>query len=416
MALNISLRRLVERFYSPTRPTPGSRNGCTIPLLGLDGCGKSKLLRHLKPEGPVQTIPTMGIYLETAIVEMPSITERPLNIRSWNVGGCGTRLPPAFIAHYTQTAGSDALIWVVDSTDRTRLAESVHEFHLVVELVSYPTMKAQAIPVLILATKQDLPCAMTPREIQTSFASATSGLSSFVVGITTFNETVAQGALLRAFRWLLESVEHARAGRPHPPSPNDDPPCPTALQVEVLLEAWLARVEADCSAARFLLQFANATLPAWDHYTRIRAIYCILAGSGRQKGRDLILNGLQKHCTLRDSDAFHVTLTYFWIQVVHFCICDMPPGPMLEAQFPCASDNVDGEREPPDAGFILFLRLNPLVVDEELWLEYYSRDVMMSTKAIAKMVLPDRRRLPNIVGREVISSSLKCRAQTRIEH
>ncbi|KAJ7694855.1 ADP-ribosylation factor family-domain-containing protein [Mycena rosella] len=466
MTPNLSLRRFVDRFYS--RPS-SSKNGYTIPLLGLAACGKTTFLTRMTIREPVKTSPTLGIYLETANVRLAAITDKPLNIRSWDVGGSGKRLPPAFLAHYTQTAGSDALIWMVDSSDRERLAESVEELGCVVDLVSYPTMNSREIPVLILATKQDFSNAMTPGEIQKAFESVTSGLNVFVVG-NTLEQSLTEGTLPEAFRWLLRSVENVRAGKPPPPSPTDDPRSPLALEIK--LDSWLERAETDSSTTQLLLRFENINLPAWDHYTRIRVMYSMLTVPGRNTGRAMIMQGFATYTTLSEQ-PFHVTMTYFWIQVVHFCICGMPPAaaaaPQLgsnagslsyleamldnEMLFDAESiaskpasdwslldDDMDGSSDedgdslgaqdensvdteedseseaddsdktgPPDAGFVRFLLLSPFVADEELWTEYYSRDVMMSPKARARMVLPDRRRLPNLVGREVISSSLKGR-------
>ncbi|KAJ7449192.1 ADP-ribosylation factor family-domain-containing protein [Mycena latifolia] len=461
--LSLRVRLLIDRFSSRAS---GTRHGYTIPLLGLDACGKTTLLQRMNMDQLVRTIgvPTMGIFLEAATIGLPGMVNELIKIRSWDVGGCGKRLPPAFLAHYTQTAGSDALIWLVDSSDRERLTESVEELSHVVQLVSYPTMNAKDIPVLILATKQDLPHAMTPGEVQSAFASVTSGLNVFVLG-TTLTQSLTEGALPEAFRWLMESVDNARTGKPPPPSPPDDLSSPTALEIE--LDSWLERAEKDSSATRFLRQFENASLHGWDHYTRIRAIYTMLTLSGRQKGRDMILQGIEKYTAISEQ-PFNVTMTYFWIQVVHFCICGMPPATaqivsssyesvsylesMLdtetlfdsesitsapasdwslleddtegslgidseddgnsidsESEEADAVDHSDDSGEPSDAGFVRFLLLNPFIADEDLWIEYYSRDLMMGSKARAKMVLPDRRRLPNLVGREVISSSLKKR-------
>lgn len=63
------------------------------------------------------------------------------------------------------------------------------------------------------------------------------------------------------------------------------------------------------------------------------------------------------------------------------------------------------ERTPTSAevdGFCYFLLLNPYVVDGDLWLDYYSRDVMMSIEAETHFVLPDRKQLPNLITRDVV--------------
>ncbi|KAJ7471148.1 ADP-ribosylation factor family-domain-containing protein [Mycena galericulata] len=452
MPPNLSIRRLMDRFS----PRGRGKSGYTIPLLGLDNCGKTTLLHRLKIGELAETHPCIDLYLETAMVRLQASSEEPIKMPSWDVGGCGKRIPRAILSHFAQTAGSDALVWVVNSTDE-RLADSVHELRDALDLLSYPDLTASDIPVLILATKQDLPKATTAREVQNAFAPVVSGSRVFVVG-TSLDQSLTEGALADAFRWLLESVENARAGKPPPPSPTDG--SRSALALEIKLDEWLERAETECSPVRLLHQFQTVNMPAWDHYTHIRIIYSILTAFGRHQGRDMILQGMEMHAALSEKAPLNVTMTYFWIQVVHFAICGMPPAPqlnsdsqslsylesMLDSENLFDSESIfsepgsdwsllesekadalngdegsahennqeysgeegDGEsEEKPDAAFVRFLLLNPFVVDKELWTEYYSAEVMMSAKARARMVLPDKRRLPNLVGREVILSSLK---------
>ena len=46
--------------------------------------------------------------------------------------------------------------------------------------------------------------------------------------------------------------------------------------------------------------------------------------------------------------------------------------------------------------------VNPFVVDGNLWADYYSKDVMMSSAAKESMVFPDKKSLPNLVVRDAI--------------
>ena len=80
--------------------------------------------------------------------------------------------------------------------------------------------------------------------------------------------------------------------------------------------------------------------------------------------------------------TFHVTMTYFWVQIVHLGIATS------------TSSSVDK--------FPVFLLLNPYVVDENLWEDYYSADLMMSPAAKVGMVMPDKKPLPNLVVRDTI--------------
>ncbi|KAJ6551762.1 ADP-ribosylation factor family-domain-containing protein [Mycena capillaripes] len=447
MTANLLNRRFVDRFYAPT----SNKDGYTIPVLGLDAAGKTTLLQRLKIGKLVEIVPRIGLNLEMANVRFPEISPNLIKMPSWDVGGCGKRFPPAFLPHWTQTDNSDALIWLVDSCERERLSDSVEEFLRALRMLSYPNTMTnnRHLPILILATKQDVPNAMSTSEVESSFPS---GPSVFLVG-TTLNQSLTDGPFPSAFKWLLDSVENSRAGKLPAPSPTEDRSL-TALEIK--LESWLQRAENGPSTARFLRQFENVSLPEWDHYTLVRIVYSMLSGFGRQKGRELILQGVQKYTALSEQTRgrpFHVTITYFWIQVVHFAISGMPPAPQLgsdsgsisylesmldsETIFDSESiiselasdwslvdddnedltirdtepvhDNEETDKEDvdeqPDAGFIRFLLTWPILTDDELWTEYYSRELMMSSKAKARMVLPDKQRLPNLVGRDVILTS-----------
>ncbi|KAJ7023068.1 ADP-ribosylation factor family-domain-containing protein, partial [Mycena alexandri] len=456
MPANLSIRRFVDQFSSLTNNLGKNGYMYTIPLLGLDSAGKTTLLHRLKTGELVTTVPTPGLCLEVADVRFQGT--RPLiKMPSWDVGGNGKRLPPAFLAHYTQTDHSDALIWAVNSSDRERIPDSVEEFGRALRRLTASNPHRSNIPVLILATKQDLPNAMRTDEIREMLVPVPPGISIFVVS-TALNHSLTEGALPEAFRWLIDSIENAKAGRTPPLSPMDDPRSPTALEIK--LDSWLERAESGPSAAGFLHQFDTVSLPEWDHYTRTRIIYSLLTAFGRIKGRVMILQGMEKYAAQSTGEQarFHVTMSYFWIQVVHFGICGMPPAPELDcdsvsisyleamldetetifdsdsiiSEAPSGWTLLDDEAEEDaldeggsvvqadevvereefdnengDAGFIKFLLINPFVADEDLWTEYYSREVMMGSKAKVRMVLPDKQRLPNLVGREVILSSFK---------
>jgi len=93
--------------------------------------------------------------------------------------------------------------------------------------------------------------------------------------------------------------------------------------------------------------------------------------------------------------AFHLTMTYFWIQIVHLGIQNTPSIPQDSESSPNESLNE----------FARFLLVNPHVADGNLWSDFYSKDVMMSMEAKARMVLPDKKPLPNVVTRDAITTS-----------
>ncbi|KAF7371161.1 ADP-ribosylation factor 4 [Mycena sanguinolenta] len=402
-----TFRRLLDRFY------PRPANGYKIPLLGLDGSGKTTLLYRLKTGEIVSTIPTIGFFVEKVQVRTG---KGVITMLCWDAGGC-SKFSPTFFRPYT--SGSDALIWVVDSNDRERLSESIEELsHHIDILTSDPNIHVapENLPLLIIATKQDLANPMPIDELRSKFATATRKSPYYILGVSSRTQGTAE---TEAFGWLLEAIETARAGKPPTSAPVAAAPNPqSAAALESKLEEWLVRSENDSTAEVFLQQFETLNLPAWDHYTHIRIAYLLLTIHGRQKGKNMIFDGLQKYIAQSDQTrgkTFHITMTYFWIQMVHFGISSMPPLEIADSASDTSSaktlvveksgdKRTQGEDEKPNDHFARFLLLNPHLVDGSLWAEYYSKEVIMTPEAKAGMVLPDKKPLPNLVPKAPIFS------------
>lgn len=120
-----------------------------IALLGLDAAGKTSILYKLKLGENVTTIPTIGFNVET-------VSYKKLDFTMWDVGG--QKKLRKLWRHYLQN--TDALIFVVDSADRERLALACEEMHAVLD---HPDMDKAAV--LVLANKQDMPGAASAAEV-----------------------------------------------------------------------------------------------------------------------------------------------------------------------------------------------------------------------------------------------------------
>lgn len=119
----------------------------------------------------------------------------------------------------------------------------------------------------------------------------------------------------------------------------------------------------------------------------------------------MIFKGIEKYINESPqarARAFHVTMTYFWIQIVHLGIRNIQPSTELKVTETTLPSDISGMASPDQ--FTLFLALNPYVADGNLWADYYSKEVMMSPAAKGGMVLPDRKPLPNLVVRDAITS------------
>jgi len=107
--------RLLDKFYSRA-------SGTRATILGLDYGGKTTLLYLLRLGTIVQTIPTIGFNVET--VDIPTQNGKSFSMEGWDVGtGCGIGYLYGILSIYLEK--SEALIWVVDASDKERLSESV---------------------------------------------------------------------------------------------------------------------------------------------------------------------------------------------------------------------------------------------------------------------------------------------------
>jgi len=120
-----------------------------ILMVGLDAAGKTSLLYKFKLGDTVLTTPTIGFNVET-------IEYRNLNMHVWDVGG-QDRVRPLW-RHYFSNV--QAIIFVVDAHDRTRIDEAKEELYKILNESSLSD-----IPLLVYCNKQDLPASMTIAEI-----------------------------------------------------------------------------------------------------------------------------------------------------------------------------------------------------------------------------------------------------------
>jgi len=120
-----------------------------ILMLGLDNSGKTSILYQLKLGQPKRTVPTIGFNVET-------LEYKNIAFTVWDVGG-QEKLRTLW-RHYF--ASTQALIFVVDSSDRARLEEAAEELH---RLIKEEELHNSLL--LVFANKQDLPGACNAAEI-----------------------------------------------------------------------------------------------------------------------------------------------------------------------------------------------------------------------------------------------------------
>eukprot|EP01064_Diplonema_japonicum_P003446 TRINITY_DN1221_c1_g1_i3.p1 TRINITY_DN1221_c1_g1~~TRINITY_DN1221_c1_g1_i3.p1 ORF type:complete len:161 (+),score=52.59 TRINITY_DN1221_c1_g1_i3:225-707(+) len=118
-------------------------------MVGLDAAGKTTILYKVKLGEIVTTIPTIGFNVET-------VEYKNVKFTMWDVGG-QDKLRPLWRHYFNNTNG---VIFVVDSNDRDRVAQARDELQ---KMLAEEELRDAVL--LVLASKQDLPNAMTTAEV-----------------------------------------------------------------------------------------------------------------------------------------------------------------------------------------------------------------------------------------------------------
>ncbi|KAH9456404.1 hypothetical protein MJO28_006452 [Puccinia striiformis f. sp. tritici] len=160
-----------------------------ILMLGLDNAGKTTIVRSLKGgQDLTKIMPTLGFNIDTLI-------HRSYSLNIWDVGGQKT-LRPYWRNYFEAT---DAIIWVIDSTDKARLSDTCFELNsLLLE------ERLAGASLLVFANKHDLQGSLTVEEIEETLdlKSKPSGHRSKVIAcsaITGMNVT-------EGLDWVVDEV------------------------------------------------------------------------------------------------------------------------------------------------------------------------------------------------------------------
>jgi ADP-ribosylation factor-like protein 1 len=159
-----------------------------ILILGLDGAGKTTILYRLQIGEVVTTIPTIGFNVET-------VNYKNIKFQVWDLGG-QTSIRPYWRCYYTNT---DAIIYVVDSVDKDRIATSKEEL---LAMLDEEELKDAAL--LVFANKQDMEGAMSVMDV--SNALGLSLLKERTWTIFKCSAVTGEG-LTEGMDWLVNTIE-----------------------------------------------------------------------------------------------------------------------------------------------------------------------------------------------------------------
>ncbi|RKF74745.1 ADP-ribosylation factor-like protein 2 [Golovinomyces cichoracearum] len=121
-----------------------------ILMLGLDNAGKTTIVRRIMGEEIESISPTLGFIIKTIDFE-------GFKLNIWDVGGQKT-LRSYWRNYFEKT---DALIWVVDATDRARIDDCRDELHGLLK-----EERLSGASLLVFANKTDVDGCMSEEDIR----------------------------------------------------------------------------------------------------------------------------------------------------------------------------------------------------------------------------------------------------------
>jgi len=155
-----------------------------ILVVGLQNSGKTTILMQLCTEHVPNIVPTEG-------VNSKSVAYHETSINLFEVGGQNQKFWSNFFKN------TDAIVYVIDSSDREHLEESHHALQEILgnQLVA-------GIPLLVFANKQDLSCASRADDISDVLELATIKDRSWKLQPCT---AVQDDGLTDGLEWLLSN-------------------------------------------------------------------------------------------------------------------------------------------------------------------------------------------------------------------
>uniref|UniRef100_A0A915CMU4 ADP-ribosylation factor-like protein 6 n=1 Tax=Ditylenchus dipsaci TaxID=166011 RepID=A0A915CMU4_9BILA len=134
----------------------GGNKQVDIIVLGLDNSGKTTVLNQLKPPDAQSSsvVPTVGFAVDR-------FTASNMTFSAYDMSG-QTRYRNLWETHYKNVQG---IIFVVDSSDRLRLAVSRDELWMILD---HKDLAYRRVPLLIFANKADLKDALSASEVHLS--------------------------------------------------------------------------------------------------------------------------------------------------------------------------------------------------------------------------------------------------------
>lgn len=161
-----------------------------ILMLGLNNAGKTSILFKMNLGEFIQVAPTTAFNVET-------VDYNNIKFQIWDLAG-QKGIRPYWKSYYPDT---QAIIFVIDSTDQARMKVAKEEFLMLLEQEELAN-----VPVLILANKQDLPNASQEAEITQLLGLTTLKARAWALHKTS---AVTGDGIKEGMDWLSTTLENS---------------------------------------------------------------------------------------------------------------------------------------------------------------------------------------------------------------
>lgn len=170
----------------------GKKKEFNILVIGLDNSGKSTVLNNLKPNDKkeLNINATVGFNLEKIIY-------KTLHLSFFDMSGF-SRYRSLWEHHYRE---ADAIVFVIDSSDRMRFIVSNEELN---DVLNHSEIKDKNIPLLIIANKNDVKGALGENSLRNELE--INGIRGKKFEIFATNGLTGQG-VDEAFEWLVNELK-----------------------------------------------------------------------------------------------------------------------------------------------------------------------------------------------------------------
>lgn len=167
-------------------------------ILGLDNSGKSTFLEHSKCNfNKTYRRIDLNRIASTVGLNVGKIETNNVILNFWDLGG-QRELRSLWDSYFSEAHG---IIWVVDSSDRNRMNESVESFKNIIM-----NRFLDDLPLLLVINKQDLPSAMRPDEVMNAFRENLDMIGTRRFLPLPVSALVGNG-IDESIRWIAEQVK-----------------------------------------------------------------------------------------------------------------------------------------------------------------------------------------------------------------